>query len=102
VRPAHLYGAAHRRSAHLFSAPSACLQRGLNTGGDTYSNRMTNKGGSVVHPRPITTRGGSGAAPRGVDGSIESGGRCSRTIVAGLTPAVERQDCVAIMKTPET
>lgn len=34
---------------------------------------MTNKGGSVVPPRPTTTRGGSSATSPGVGGSVESG-----------------------------
>jgi hypothetical protein len=35
----------NRSSDRLFSGPSASLQRGLNRGGDTYSDGMTNKGG---------------------------------------------------------
>jgi teichuronic acid biosynthesis glycosyltransferase TuaH len=59
--------------ARLFSTPSASLQGNLNAGCDTYWNRMANKGGSVVIPRPNTTRGRSSAISPGAGGSVESG-----------------------------
>ena len=55
----------------VFSARSGALQHDLNRGADTYSHRMTNKGGTVVPPRPTTTRGGFGATPAPADARAE-------------------------------
>jgi hypothetical protein len=86
----------------LFSAPSASLQRDFNPGGDICWHRMTNKGGSVVPPRPTTTRGGFGATSARAGASIEK--RALVVVCDGgprrvHSPLFGSNDCVAIVTT---
>jgi hypothetical protein len=98
------HGAAACRCGVLFSDPSASLQRDLNARRHTCSYRMTNKGGTVVPPRPTTTRGG----PRGTSapGGESVAGTGTVLVGEGRPRPVDRlwvgtKDCVAVVTTPD-